>query len=53
MSPYLYFYPKLMDQGGSGVCVCVCVCVCACVCVCKDYREKRKGTINKERGERF
>ena len=24
-----------------------------CVCVHKDYREKRKGTINKERGERF
>ena len=26
MSPYLYFYPELMDRGGLGwVCVCVCV----------------------------
>lgn len=25
MSPYLYFYPELMDRGGLGwVCVCVC-----------------------------
>ena len=48
MSPYLYFYPELMDRGGLG---CVFVCVCVCVCVCRRIIErKEKEQLTKKEG---